>query len=185
MVAEHEYLPTDAVWTLIAMAGLRDLLVHGYAECASAATRGPRRCPTSLGAMATPPFDLHGLLRAVDAERQRHGLSWAALSRQVGVSSSTIRRYGEAEDAEADGVLALIRWLGVAPEDYVTESAVAGNRLSGVGCGVVRVDMELVAGAEGTYRGAQGRTRTSIQRLVDVAQRSGRTVESLTRLSDL
>ena len=64
-------------------------------------------------------FDLQRLFRAVDAQRERHGLSWAALARQVGVAASTIRRFGEAEDAEADGVLALVIWLGAAPEDYV------------------------------------------------------------------
>lgn len=32
VLAEHEHLPADAVPTLIAMAGFRNLLVHGYAD---------------------------------------------------------------------------------------------------------------------------------------------------------
>jgi transposase len=134
--------------------------------------------------METAPFDLEGLFRAIDAERERQGLSWAALARQVGVAASTIRRFGYADDAEADGVLALVRWLGVAPEDYVSGDAVCGMRLGRAGAGYVRVDMELVARAAGDSRGANGRTRTSIQNLVEVAQRSGQPVASLTRLSD-
>lgn len=135
--------------------------------------------------MATPLFDLGGLFRAVDVERARRGLSWAALARQVGVSSSTIRRFGEADDAEADGVLALVRWLSVAPEDYVRSDLVTGERLRRAGAGYVRVDMELVASASGDPRDGQGRTRTSIQNLVDIAQRSGQPVASLTRFSEV
>lgn len=135
--------------------------------------------------MATPRFDLPGLFRAADAERRRQGLSWAALSRQVGVAPSTIRRFGEADDAEADGVLALIGWLGDAPEDYVRDDVVGGKRLPDAGGRFVRVDMELVTSAKADPAGVRGRTRTSIQVLVGVAQRSGRTVASLTRLSDV
>ena len=58
--------------------------------------------------MTTTLFDLQALFHAIDAERQEHNLSWTALSRQVGVSASTIRRYRQANDAEADGVLILI-----------------------------------------------------------------------------
>ncbi|MGI9598182.1 MAG: hypothetical protein ACR2QK_18610 [Acidimicrobiales bacterium] len=135
--------------------------------------------------MATPLFDLPRLFRAVDVERQRRGLGWAGLARQVGVAASTIRRFGEADDAEADGVLALVRWLGVAPEDYVAGDLVRGDRLRPAGDGYVRVDMELVATANGDHRGAKGRSRTSIQDLVEVAKRSGQPVAALTRFSEV
>lgn len=107
------------------------------------------------------------------------------MSRQVGVAPSTIRRFGEADDAEADGVLALIGWLGDAPEDYVRDDVVGGKRLPDAGGRFVRVDMELVTSAKADPAGVRGRTRASIQVLVGVAQRSGRTVASLTRLSDV
>lgn len=129
-------------------------------------------------------FDLGGLFRAVAAERERRGLSWTALARQVGVAASTIRRFGEADDAEADGVLALVRWMGVAPEAYVIGGSVRGSQLCCADDCYVRVDMELVAQASGELRGSQGRTRTSIQNLVVVAQRSGQPVASLTRSSE-
>ncbi len=135
--------------------------------------------------MATPLFELRGLFLEVDAERERRGLSLAALAREIGVAASTIRRFGNRDDAEADGVLALVRWLGVAPEDFVSGSEVEGERLRSPGVGYVRVDMESVAKAAGDPRGAGGRTRTTIQNLVGVAQRSGRSVASLTRLSEV
>lgn len=134
--------------------------------------------------MVPTPFDLAGLSRAIEAEREDRGLTWAALSGQVGVAVSTIRRYRRADDAEADGVLALVRWLGVAPEEFVPNSAITGDRLRAAGDEFVRVDMERVATAEGSSRGAHGQTRTSIQNLVRVAQSSGRTIASLTRLSE-
>lgn len=134
--------------------------------------------------MAVPRFDLPGLLLAVDAERRRQGLSWAALSRHVGAAASTIRRFGEADDAEADGVLATVGWLGVAPEQFIKGGVAEAERLPDAGDGFVRVDMELVASASADLRCARGRTRTSIQALVEVAQRSRRTVASLTQLSD-
>lgn len=92
--------------------------------------------------MTATPFDLQALFREIDAEREHQSLSWAALARQVGVAASTIRRFGEADDAEADGVLAC------------------------------------------DSRGSQGRTRSSIQSLVAVAQQSEQPVGALTRLSD-
>lgn len=134
--------------------------------------------------MTVNQFDLRLLFRSIDSERDRRGLSWAALARQVGVATSTIRRFAEADDAEADGVLALVRWLDVAPENYVSSGSVKGKQLRPPGDGYVRVDMELIAKANGDPRGAQGRTRTSIQHLVEVAQRSGQPVVTLTRFTE-
>ena len=88
--------------------------------------------------MTSPTFDLGQLFRAVDAERERRGLGWTALAQQVGVSSSTVRRYRTAVDAEADGVLALVRWLGVTPERFIRGGSVAGRPLpnwAGARCG--------------------------------------------------
>ena len=132
-----------------------------------------------------PVFDLPAVFRAVDIERQLHDLSWAALARQIGVAASTMRRYETADDAEADGVLAVLRWLGTAPEHYITGGAVKGQLLPAGEQGYIRVDMELIAVASGDPNGASGRTRTSIQHLVEVAQRSGRPVASLTRFSEV
>lgn len=123
-------------------------------------------------------FDLHGLFRSVDQERAIRGLTWTELGREVGVSTTTIRRLERATDAEADGVLSLIRWLGVAPEEFVPGSAVVGEPLPPADGGWIRVDMTLVT-ASGRAGG-----RTSMQRLVSAAQAAGRSVASLTRRSE-
>lgn len=89
----------------------------------------------------------------------------------------------QADDAEADGVLALVRWLGVAPETFI-DGGQPGERLPFEQGMYVRVDMQLVAAATGEPQGAAGRTRTSIQRLVAAARQGNSLVASLTRLSD-
>lgn len=104
----------------------------------------------------------------------------AALAREVGVSTSTIRRFRTANDAEADGVLALVSWLGDAPESFIAGSLVVGSPLRSAGAGQIRVDMRLVLGATS---GGPTPTRTTIQRLAREAQTSGRTIASLTRWS--
>lgn len=132
--------------------------------------------------MASQRFDLQMLHAAIQAEREQRGLTWSALSRQVGVSASTIRRYGNANDAEADGVLAMIRWLGTNPEDYI-DGATTGEPLHPPGEGFVRIDPRLAFEAlDQTSRGAD-RTRMTIQQLTAAAERTNRSIASLTRLA--
>ena len=131
------------------------------------------------------PFDLASLFATVDAEQHRLGLSWAALSREIGVAAATIRRCAHADDMEADGVLALVRWLNVPPDDFVNSSPRAGDRLARLGTGMVRADTDAMrAVTMGTTSGpARPGERTSIQRLTRTAIASGRTIASLTRWS--
>lgn len=129
-------------------------------------------------------FDLRSLHRAVEVERVRKGSSWASVARASGVSASTIRRFADADDAEADGVLAVVRWLGVSPEDFIDGSVVAGQALSSPDDGFVRVDMELVASASRESAPSRARSRTTIQHLVRIAQDALCTVSSLTRVTD-
>lgn len=112
-------------------------------------------------------------------------MTWAAISQEVGVATSTIRRFATASDAEADGVLALIGWLGVAPEHFVIDSEITGEPLPPAGEGVIRVDMTLVAKSTARPRQAPPAMRTTIQRLVAAAQASKVPVASLTRWSPI
>lgn len=128
-------------------------------------------------------FDLQLLSRQIENERSERQLTWAAISEEVGVATSTIRRFATASDAEADGVLALIGWLGVAPEQFVTDSKIAGVPLPSSGAGVIRVDMELVAELTAQPRRTRPVTRTTIQRLTASAQTANVPIASLTRRS--
>ncbi|MEL6893686.1 MAG: hypothetical protein AAFP84_18995 [Actinomycetota bacterium] len=99
------------------------------------------------------------------------------------MSPSTIRRFATADDAEADGVLALIRWLDTRPEDYIQNNTVPGLKL-GTEAGYIRVDMRRVAAAHGDSNGARDRTRTTIQRLVDAASTEQQPVAAFTRIAN-
>lgn len=101
------------------------------------------------------------------------------------MAKSTIRRFATASDAEADGVLALIGWLGIAPEQFIIDSKITGAPLPPAGEGVIRVDMTLVAESAAQPRRARSATRTTIQRLVAAAQASEMPVASLTRWSPI
>ena len=132
---------------------------------------------------AQRPFDLKRLSDRLDQARSDRSLTWTQISKEVSVATSTIRRFATADDAEADGVLALVGWLGVAPEEFVRDSKVAGEPLPAANDGVIRVDMGLVAALPRNMGRQRVGTRTTIQRLTTVAQESGMTIASLTRRS--
>jgi hypothetical protein len=90
-------------------------------------------------------FDLNELSRRIDDTRRERDLTWSEIAQQVDVATSTIRRFATASDAEADGVLALIGWLGVAPEQFVIDSTISGTLLPSTREGMIRVDMPLIA----------------------------------------
>lgn len=135
--------------------------------------------------MALPggQFDLLALSRSIDQARSERGLTWTQLSGEVGVSTSTIRRFATAADAEADGVLALIGWLGVVPEEFIADSKVAGVQLPEAGNGQIRVAMAALKELPGFGATTKGSTRTTIQRLVTAAQESLMPVASVVRRS--
>src|SRR5690242_6881102 len=64
-------------------------------------------------------FDLPGLYAALDAERRARALSWQQVAHDIGVARSTLLRTASAGPMEADGVLAMVRWLGATPEAFV------------------------------------------------------------------
>lgn len=129
------------------------------------------------------PFDLGALAAAVDAKRSELGLSWADLARQVGVSTSTLRRLPHADDAEADGVLCVLGWLDLTPETFVNASKVPGQKLPSADGGVIRIDMTELSRLNEFSYGSKRRSRTTIQRLVGAAQNAGVPVAALTKRS--
>jgi len=131
----------------------------------------------------THGFDLSALFRRIDIKRREQEMSWAALAREVGVAASTIRRFSAADDAEADGVLALIRWLEAAPEEFFWADCASRAHLLPDRTGVVRVDMGLIDAAQKRPT-ANKRTRTTIQHLAEVAEQSSTPVAALVRISE-
>jgi hypothetical protein len=64
-------------------------------------------------------FDYRALYQAIDAKRAETRLSWNALATQLGVAAGTLRHTEAGGPMEADGIRAMVAWLGLAPEFFV------------------------------------------------------------------
>lgn len=60
------------------------------------------------------------LRAALDVARQARGLSWRELANEAGVSASTLTRIGQGKRPDVDGFSALIQWIGVPAERFMT-----------------------------------------------------------------
>ena len=64
-------------------------------------------------------FDPHALLDAVDAQRRERGLTWAKLSAELHISTTTIRGMPRRKwGIELDGVIGLAGWVGRTVESF-------------------------------------------------------------------
>jgi len=66
-------------------------------------------------------FDAKALYAALDAQRAARGLTWSQIANDTGVSATTIARTRDGGRMEVDGMLALVRWLGVPVETFTNE----------------------------------------------------------------
>lgn len=66
-------------------------------------------------------FDAKALYEALDKQRSERGLTWAQVAAQIGVSAATITRTRLGGRMEVDGMLTMVRWLGVPVETFVHE----------------------------------------------------------------
>ena len=67
-------------------------------------------------------FDSKALYAALDAQRGGRRMTWAQVAVETGISAATITRTREGGRLEVDGMLAMVRWLGVPVETFVRES---------------------------------------------------------------
>ena len=67
-------------------------------------------------------FDARALYAALDAQRGARGMTWTQVAAETGVSAATLTRTRSGGRLEVDGMLAMVRWLGVPVETFVRES---------------------------------------------------------------
>jgi hypothetical protein len=127
-------------WLRVAAQGVRtgrDL--SGWVAPSAAYARSLAEARSAAGAdlrdadRAIAAFDGRRLWDAMDARRRAHGLSWAAVARQIWqlswalnaqrqdapVSPSTLARLGERPRISCQHALFVLRWLGEPPERYL------------------------------------------------------------------
>ncbi len=66
-------------------------------------------------------FDSKALYQAIDTQRNTRGMTWTEVSKEIGVSTSTITGTKKGGRMEVDGMLAMVHWLGVPVETFVRE----------------------------------------------------------------
>ena len=77
--------------------------------------------------MTIPRFDTRALFAALDRQRDERGLAWQDVARDTGVAAATITRTKNGGRLEVDGMLAMVKWLGLPVEHFVRESFRPGH----------------------------------------------------------
>ena len=67
-------------------------------------------------------FDAKALYEVLNERRSERGLTWQQVAAEIGVSAATLTRTRSGGRMEVDGMLAMVRWLGVPVETFVRES---------------------------------------------------------------
>lgn len=66
-------------------------------------------------------FDAKALHKALDDQRLRRDMSWVDVSKEIGVSASTLRRTKNGGRMEVDGMIAIVYWLNEKVETFVID----------------------------------------------------------------
>jgi transcriptional regulator with XRE-family HTH domain len=64
-------------------------------------------------------FDAEGFYASLDSVRESRGLNWKQVSKESGVSASTLTRMAQGKRPDVDGLAALAAWSGVDVDDFV------------------------------------------------------------------
>ena len=78
---------------------------------------------TTIETMPMLRFDGRALFDALDQQRTARAMTWEEVAAEIGVSSATIKRTRGGGRMEVDGMLAMVRWLGVPVETFVRDTA--------------------------------------------------------------
>jgi len=65
-------------------------------------------------------LNVEALYAALDQRRKSKGLSWRKAAIEAGVSASTLTRLGQGKRPDVDSFAALVQWLAVAPDRFLT-----------------------------------------------------------------
>jgi len=115
--------------------------------------------------MNRPHFDYHALYLALDEEREARGMSWQQVANAIGgstagrhrLSPSTLRNTARGGPMEADGILAMVRWLGFGVERFAADVP-KRMKTTSIGGGLRRFDSRAFFSAVDEKRMAKGQS---------------------------
>lgn len=70
--------------------------------------------------MTRPHLDVEALRAALDQQRRFKKLSWRQVAGEAGVSPSTLSRMTQGKRPDVDSFAALVRWLGVPADTFLS-----------------------------------------------------------------
>ena len=110
--------------------------------------------------MLTPSgFDPQALLDAVDAQRRERGMTWAALSGELHISTTTIKNMTERKwGLELDGVIGLASWVGRTVESFAGGDGGPPPKRREPNGGFIRFDTKALHAALNEERERRGMT---------------------------
>lgn len=68
----------------------------------------------------TKPFDSEGFYRALAASVKQRSITWKDVSRETGVSPTTLTRMAQGRQPDASGLASLAAWSGLNPAEFVS-----------------------------------------------------------------
>jgi len=112
-----------------------------------------------MTAMVRSRFDPQALLDAVDAQRRERGMTWADVSRELYVSTTTIRNLPKRQwGIELDGVIGMARWVGRTVESFAGADGGPAPKPAGPGWPFLRFDTRALYEAADEERTRRGLT---------------------------
>ena len=75
--------------------------------------------------MPTSEFRLGAFVSDLNSVRLARDLTWKDVAQESGVSASTLTRLSQGRRPDVDSLSALIRWSGLAADDYMPRSSTA------------------------------------------------------------
>jgi transcriptional regulator with XRE-family HTH domain len=73
--------------------------------------------------MPETTVNVEALYAALDAKRDKQGLSWRELARHLAISPSTLTRMAQGRRPDVDAFATLLRWLGMPADAFMRPAA--------------------------------------------------------------
>jgi transcriptional regulator with XRE-family HTH domain len=82
--------------------------------------------------MPETTVDVIALYAALDAKRQKEGLSWRELAGDLKISPSTLTRMAQGRRPDVDAFATLLRWLGMSADAFMRSTKKVNEEVNAI-----------------------------------------------------